>query len=150
MPRSQTAPQAPAPSALQLQSAADSAVAADQAEAEVARQQVKTQGLSGREAQTFLLARWVERVNPFLRALADKTRLSIVGVLAEREPMEVGVLAKELKVRSSTMSQHLAILRDARVIVMTKAGVRTLCSVNGPYVAWRLQQVAQHLGEDRQ
>lgn len=134
---------------MDLKAASETAIAADQAEEEIARQQARSKGLSGHEAQNFLAARWVERVNPFLRALADATRLRIVNLLAERAPMEVGAVANELGIRSSTTSQHLAILRDARIIVTVKERTKTLCAANGPYVAWRLKQVAERLEQGR-
>lgn len=126
-------------------SAYEAAVAADRAEEDVAKHEVKSRGLGGKEAEVFLLGRWVDRCVPFAKALADATRLKIVGILALREPMEVGVLAKELKVRSSTMSQHLALLRDARIVRMEKHGIRTQCSLNRRFIEWRLGQIAEKM-----
>lgn len=126
-------------------SAYEAAVAADRAEEDVAKNEVRSRDLGAKEAEVFLLGRWVDRCVPFAKALADATRLKIVGILAMREPMEVGVLAKELKVRSSTMSQHLALLRDARIVRMEKHGIRTQCSLNRRFIEWRLGQIAEKM-----
>lgn len=130
---------------LTTDSAYEAAVAADRAEEDVAKHEVRNRGLGGKEAELFLLGRWVDRCVPFAKALADATRLKIVGILALGEPMEVGVLAKELKVRSSTMSQHLAMLRDARIVRMEKHGIRTQCSLNRRFIEWRLGQIAKRM-----
>lgn len=128
-----------------LLAAAASAIAADNAEDEVARKQAHAQGFDRRETDSHLQWRWVERVSPFIRALSEPTRLKVVSLLAENEPREVGALAKELKVQSSTMSQHLSMLRDTRIIVMVKEGVRTKCYLNRKFLSWRLQQIATRL-----
>jgi DNA-binding transcriptional ArsR family regulator len=128
-----------------IQLAADAAMASDKAEDDVSRQQAHTQHLDRKELASFLHWRWVERVTPFLRAMADPTRLRVIGLLIEEEPREVGALAKDLKVRSSTMSQHMAMLRDARIVVMLKDGNRSKCFLNRPYMGWRLKQVAEKL-----
>ena len=56
-------------------------------------------------------------------ALADGTRRSIVARLADG-PMPVGVLAAELPVTRSAVSQHLKVLKDAGLVSEEAAGTR--------------------------
>lgn len=129
-----------------LEHASESAIVSDKAERELAEQQARAQKLAGREMESFLRVKWVERTAPFLRAIADGTRLKILDLLASREPWEVGELATELKVRPSTMSQHLAMLREARIVIMEKQGIHTKCFINRGYVVWRLRQIGEQIG----
>ncbi len=56
-----------------------------------------------------------------LKALADESRLAILGLVAGRE-RSVSELAALLAVKPSTVSHHLAKLRDARLVGMRSAG----------------------------
>jgi DNA-binding transcriptional ArsR family regulator len=58
-------------------------------------------------------------------ALADGTRLAIVARLAAR-PMAVAQLAAGLPVSRSAVSQHLKILKDARLAEDVAAGTRRI------------------------
>ena len=51
----------------------------------------------------------------FFKALADSTRLKIVGLLAER-PLTVEQLAEMLHLRASTVSHHLSLLARAGLV----------------------------------
>jgi hypothetical protein len=57
----------------------------------------------------------------FFKALADESRLKIVGLLANGE-RNVQELAKLLKLREPTVSHHLAILREAELVQMRTEG----------------------------
>jgi DNA-binding transcriptional ArsR family regulator len=54
-------------------------------------------------------------------ALADPTRRAIFERLAER-PQAVGELASNLPVSRPAVSQHLKVLKDARLVVDRRAG----------------------------
>jgi DNA-binding transcriptional ArsR family regulator len=56
-------------------------------------------------------------------ALGDPTRRAIFERLAER-PRPVGELASELPVSRPAVSQHLKVLKDARLVVGQPAGNR--------------------------
>ena len=56
-----------------------------------------------------------EELLAFFKALADATRLKIVGLLAQ-EPRTVEQLAAVLNLQSSTVSHHLARLGDAGLV----------------------------------
>jgi DNA-binding transcriptional ArsR family regulator len=60
-----------------------------------------------------------------LSALGDPTRRAIFERLAER-PRAVGELASELPVSRPAVSQHLKVLKDARLVVDQRAGNRRI------------------------
>lgn len=55
------------------------------------------------------------------KALADKQRLRIIGLLADG-PLVVNDIRSVLKLSMSTVSQHLAILREADLVIDSKKG----------------------------
>jgi hypothetical protein len=57
----------------------------------------------------------------FLKVLADKSRLRILGLLSERE-YTVKELAEALQLKEPTISHHLSALRRAEVVAMRQAG----------------------------
>jgi hypothetical protein len=56
-----------------------------------------------------------------LKALADATRLKILGLLSERE-LSVGSIAQALRLTEPTISHHLGRLADVDLVTMTKLG----------------------------
>ncbi|WP_373284293.1 ArsR/SmtB family transcription factor [Nocardia paucivorans] len=64
-----------------------------------------------------------------LVALADATRRSMVETL-RAGPHSVGQLARAVGVSSSAASQHLRVLRDARLVLVRSAGNRRLYSLD--------------------
>jgi DNA-binding transcriptional ArsR family regulator len=59
-----------------------------------------------------------------LRVLGDDTRRLIVERLADEGPLPVGVLARDLPVSRSAVSQHLKVLKDAHLVVDRAEGAR--------------------------
>jgi DNA-binding transcriptional ArsR family regulator len=64
-----------------------------------------------------------------LTALGDPTRRAIFEHLAER-PRAVGELASELPVSRPAVSQHLKVLKDARLVVDQRVGTRRVYQVD--------------------
>jgi DNA-binding transcriptional ArsR family regulator len=62
-------------------------------------------------------------------ALGDPTRRAIFERLAER-PRAVGELARELPVSRPAVSQHLKVLKDARLVLDHAAGNRRIYQVD--------------------
>jgi DNA-binding transcriptional ArsR family regulator len=60
-----------------------------------------------------------------LTALGDPTRRAIFERLADH-PRAVGELASELPVSRPAVSQHLKVLKDARLVVDRRAGTRRI------------------------
>ena len=69
-----------------------------------------------------------------LQALGDPTRRAIFELLATR-PRPVGELAAELPVSRPAVSQHLAILRTARLVTDRRDGARRIYSIDPEGVA---------------
>jgi len=66
-----------------------------------------------------------------LKALANRHRLIIVCQLAEQE-RSVGELAALLKIRDSTVSQHLALLRRDGLVTARRDGQTIWYSIGSP------------------
>lgn len=64
-----------------------------------------------------------------LIALADPTRRAIFEALPTA-PRSVGELAEAVGVSSSAVSQHLRVLREARLVMMRPDGTRRLYSLD--------------------
>lgn len=62
-------------------------------------------------------------------ALGDSTRRAILDRLRSG-PIAVGELARDLPVSRPAVSQHLRVLKDAGLVVDTRAGARRLYSVD--------------------
>jgi DNA-binding transcriptional ArsR family regulator len=67
-------------------------------------------------------------------ALGDPMRRAIFERLAER-PRAVGELARELPVSRPAVSQHLKVLKDARLVVAQPAGNRRIYRLDPDGVA---------------
>ncbi len=64
----------------------------------------------------------VQALLAFFKALANESRLRIVGLLAERE-RSVQELAELLDLKEPTVSHHLAVLKDLGVVTSRPEGV---------------------------
>src|SRR3954447_24889345 len=60
-----------------------------------------------------------------MNALGDPTRRAVFERLAEG-PLAVGEIAEELPVSRPAVSQHLKVLKDAGLVVVTRHGTRRL------------------------
>ena len=69
-----------------------------------------------------------------LAALGDSTRRAIFERLADRA-LAVGELARELPVSRPAVSQHLKVLKDAGLVIDTRAGNRRIYHVDPDGVA---------------
>lgn len=64
-----------------------------------------------------------EQYAAWFRALSDPTRVQIVSLLAARgEPMKVGDIVTAANVGQSTVSQHLKVLADVRLVLAEQRG----------------------------
>ncbi|HEX6581988.1 MAG TPA: metalloregulator ArsR/SmtB family transcription factor [Thermoleophilaceae bacterium] len=64
-----------------------------------------------------------------MAALGDPTRRAIFECLADR-PRAVGELASELPISRPAVSQHLKVLKDARLVTDERAGTRRIYQVD--------------------
>ena len=66
---------------------------------------------------------------PALKALGDPTRLEIFERVS-RKPMAVGELARELPISRPAVSQHLAVLKAAGLVIDHAEGARRVYRVD--------------------
>ncbi len=62
-------------------------------------------------------------------ALADPTRRTIFELIVEH-PCSVGELARDLPVSRPAVSQHLKVLKDARLVIDTRAGKQRIYRID--------------------
>ena len=72
----------------------------------------------------------VDQLAALFRLLSDRTRLTILVVLAEGE-RNVGSLCEELKLPQPTVSHHLGLLKMNNVIGSRRSGKQIFYGVNG-------------------
>lgn len=82
------------------------------------------------------------RVVHMLRAIANPARFHIVGLLAERKDCPAGQLAEMLPLAQSSLSDHLAALRDAGIVQVSGEGPNRYYCVEPT----ALEFLAAHLG----
>jgi ArsR family transcriptional regulator, virulence genes transcriptional regulator len=73
-----------------------------------------------------------DEASALLKALANRHRLIIVCQLTEQE-RSVGELAALLKIRDSTVSQHLALLRRDGLVTPRRDGQTIWYSIGSPH-----------------
>ena len=85
------------------------------------------------------------------KALSDETRLRLVMLLAGHGPdraLCVGALAGRLGVTQSAVSQHLAVLRAAGLVIDERRGYFVHYRVNRARLAGYLDQMRASLAEE--
>ena len=65
-----------------------------------------------------------------LAALGDATRRAILGRLVDDGPLPVGEIAREFSMSRPAISQHLRVLKRARLVTARAAGTQRLYAVN--------------------
>ena len=93
----------------------------------------------------------VKELARLFKALSDETRLRLLKLLADRGPegaLCVGALAGKLGVTQSAVSQHLAVLRSAGLVVDERRGYFVHYRLNRASLGrWR-QRMREALGEE--
>jgi len=70
-----------------------------------------------------------KRFSKYFKAFGDPSRLKIVTLLASKE-MSVNDIAEAIGLSQPTVSRHLAILRDADVVIDRREGQNVFYSLN--------------------
>jgi DNA-binding transcriptional ArsR family regulator len=65
-----------------------------------------------------------------LDALGDATRRAIMSRLVDTGPLAVGELARDFPMSRPAISQHLRVLKRARLVIDRPAGTRRVYAVN--------------------
>ena len=69
----------------------------------------------------------LRRLRTLYRALGDETRLRVIGLLAEKGPMPVTQLSREVALSQPLISWHLRILRLAGLVDTQRNGRTVIC-----------------------
>jgi len=76
------------------------------------------------------MVRDLEQLSNLFRLLSDKTRLSLLLILAEGE-QNVTSLARRLELPQPTVSHHLALLRLSKLLDARREGKQIFYALNG-------------------
>jgi len=63
-------------------------------------------------------------------ALSESNRFAIAELLADRGPLSAGTISAGFEISAPAISQHLRVLRQARIVTMEKRGQMRLYSLN--------------------
>ena len=80
------------------------------------------------------------------RALSDPKRLLIIEALRDG-PMTVGQLAETLSLSQPNVSQHLAVLRERRIVAAERDGTKVRYRLNGDRVIAAIDLLREHAHE---
>jgi DNA-binding transcriptional ArsR family regulator len=90
----------------------------------------------------------VEELAEIFKALSDPTRLRLVKLLGDHQgALCVNALAHQLGVTQSAVSQHLRVLRQARLVQGERQGYHVHYSLDPDRLAQYRTQVREMLGE---
>ena len=89
-----------------------------------------------------------EAAGELLRVLAAPARLAIVMELAE-QPRFVHELVERLGMSQPLVSQHLRVLRGARLVGVERQGRGAVYSLTDQHVAHIVTDAVQHSGEEQ-
>ena len=97
-------------------------------------------GLRSADTKPRLAKRSIDRSDinvfrtPVLRALSDETRQGIIILLGKHKSLCVNDLAAYFNVSRPTVSHHLSVLREAKMILGKKSGKEIYYSLNLRYI----------------
>ena len=90
----------------------------------------------------------VEELAEIFKALSDPTRLRLVKLLGDHQgALCVNALAHQLGVTQSAVSQHLRVLRQARLVQGERQGYHVHYSLDPDRLAQYRAEVRETLGE---
>ena len=70
-----------------------------------------------------------KKYSKYFKAFGDPSRLKIISILANRE-MTVNDIVEQMGLAQPTVSRHLAILREAEVVIDRRQGQNVFYSLN--------------------
>lgn len=76
--------------------------------------------------QTKISPDQLERCATMLKAIAHPTRIAIIELLAEQEPLSVTQIYEQLDIEQAVASHHLGILKNKEVLISVREGKNML------------------------
>ncbi len=90
----------------------------------------------------------IQELTEVFKAFSDPTRLRLIKLLSEHDgALCVNALAKQLCVTQSAVSQHLRILRQARLVVNDRRGLSVHYVLNQEKFAQHNALLSEMLGD---
>ena len=89
----------------------------------------------------------IETLLEFLKVLADKSRIRILGILSEKEAT-VKEIAAELGLKEPTVSVHLALLKSCGLAVMRQQGTSHYYSLRQESIHGLLKDLSERAKEE--
>jgi len=86
-------------------------------------------------------------VSQTFKALGDPTRIRILYLLAQRE-CSVTEIAETLNLKQSTVSHHLAVLKNLRLVKFRREGTTIYYSHDDDHVIQVLEQTIDHVSHN--
>jgi ArsR family transcriptional regulator, virulence genes transcriptional regulator len=83
----------------------------------------------------------LKNLSTIVKAINHPLRMRIVKTISESESLTVTQIYFKLRIEQSVASQHLAILREAEVLIATRNGKNINYSVNEPMMAGLIKSV---------
>jgi ArsR family transcriptional regulator, arsenate/arsenite/antimonite-responsive transcriptional repressor len=86
-------------------------------------------------------------ITRFLTAMGDEARLQIAMLLLDKGQMNVGDIAAQFRLSRPTISHHLKVLKDARIVQSEKRAQEIFYRVDNVYVVGQLRELADLLSD---
>jgi len=80
------------------------------------------------------------------KGLGNENRFTILQVLMKK-PSTVGEIAKKVRLPQPSVSQHLKVLKEARLVGNTRRGQEILYTVNASFMASLLKKLTTNLSD---
>lgn len=87
------------------------------------------------EFSEFFPESYIKRASKILRLISEESKLRIMLLLAKEGPCSVSEIAEALQFNQTTVSHHLALLRNADLVVANREGKNIFYDINDPL--WR-------------
>lgn len=89
------------------------------------------------------------QLSKFFKALSDQTRRNILRLL-ENHPLSVGEIVDNFQLSQPTISRHLAVLREADLVVDQRRGQHVIYQINSSRLAASMLEFFREFRHSRQ
>jgi ArsR family transcriptional regulator len=91
-----------------------------------------------------------ESLSPYFQGLGDPVRQQILSLLIDKESMNVTQIAEHIPMSRPTVSHHLKILRQAKLLKVQKKGTEMYYSLEFAEAIALMKQLVQFVEEECQ